>query len=99
MKLNKSKIGRRSSREEKCRIKGNAVLDENYPCPNVNAEGHMDDKTQRGAADRSRINVKEDYELAYWTRTLEVSEDELRNAVQQVGTSVDAVKQYLGRAA
>ena len=59
----------------------------------------MDDKTQRGAADRSRINVKEDYELAYWTRTLEVSEDELRNAVQQVGTSVDAVKQYLGRAA
>ena len=37
----------------------------------------MDDKTQTGAADRSRINVNEDYELAYWTRTLEVPEDEL----------------------
>jgi hypothetical protein len=63
------------------------------------AEEHMDDKTQTGEADRSRINVNEDYELAYWTRTLEVPEDELRNAVRQVGTSVEAVKKYLGRPA
>ena len=62
-------------------------------------EEDMDDKTQKGAADRSRINVNEDYELAYWTRTLEVPEDELRNAVQQVGTSVEAIKKYLGRTA
>ena len=37
----------------------------------------MDDKTKTGAADRNRINVNEDYEVAYWTRTLEVPEDEL----------------------
>ena len=59
----------------------------------------MDDKTQRGAADRSRININEDYELAYWTRTLEVPEDELRNAAQQVGTSGEALKKYLERPA
>ena len=59
----------------------------------------MDDKTQQGAADRSRINLNEDHEIAYWTRNLEVPEDELRNAVQQVGMSVEAVKKYLGRSA
>ena len=59
----------------------------------------MDDKSQTGTPDRTRINVNEDYERVYWARTLEVPEDELRNAVQQVGTSVEAVKKYLGRPA
>jgi len=52
----------------------------------------MHDKSQTGVPDRSRININEDYERVHWARTLEVPEDELRNAVQQVGTSVEAVR-------
>ena len=59
----------------------------------------MHDKSQTGVPDRSRININEDYERVHWARTLEVPEDELRNAVQQVGTSVEAVRKYLGRQA
>jgi hypothetical protein len=59
----------------------------------------MHDKSQTGVPDRSRININADYERVHWARTLEVPEDELRNAVQQVGTSVEAVRKYLGRPA
>lgn len=54
-----------------------------------------DDKNNRGSQDRSRINTSEDYELDYWTAKFGVSRDELRNAVDQVGSSADAVEEYL----
>ena len=50
-----------------------------------------DDKTNRGTQDRARINVHEDYELRDWSKRLGVTPDDLRKAVQQVGTSADAV--------
>ena len=56
-----------------------------------------DAKTKLGTLDRKQINLKGDYEVRYWTRTLEVSQDNLREAVAQAGTSVEAVKKYLGR--
>lgn len=56
-----------------------------------------DDKTQRTPADASRISLEEDYEVAYWTDALDVGEDQLREAVDAVGNSADAVKAYLGR--
>jgi hypothetical protein len=56
-----------------------------------------DDKSKAGAADRSRINVNEDYEVKYWTGALNVSEEKLKDAVSKVGTSVEAVKKHLGR--
>jgi hypothetical protein len=37
-----------------------------------------DDKSNRGAQDRSRVNVREDYELRYWTRKWGVTEVELK---------------------
>jgi len=49
------------------------------------------------AADRSRINVNEDYELRYWTKALGVSEEELREAVRKYGTSAEAVRSHLGK--
>lgn len=55
-----------------------------------------DDKTHRGAGDRNRINVREDYELRDWSKRLGVSPDELKKAVQQVGTSTEAVRKHLG---
>jgi len=54
-----------------------------------------DDKTKRGPADSSRINVNEDYEVTYWTGALECTKDELEEAVKAVGTSSKAVREYL----
>jgi uncharacterized protein DUF3606 len=49
-----------------------------------------DDKTNRGAADRNRINIHEEYEVRDWSKRLGVSPEELKKAIQQVGTSADA---------
>jgi hypothetical protein len=54
-----------------------------------------DDKTKRGPQDRARINVHEDYEVAYWTEKFGVTADELRDAVSKAGTSADAVEKEL----
>jgi len=55
-----------------------------------------DDKTNNGAQDRSRINVNEPYEVAYWTRELGVSEALLREAVAAAGVSAENVRKYFG---
>lgn len=57
-----------------------------------------DDLSNRGAQDRSRINVNEAHELRYWTEALNVSEQQLRVAVAAVGVSAEAVRQFLNRA-
>lgn len=54
-----------------------------------------DDKQNIGAADRSRISLSEDYEVRDWTAALGVSEQELREAIDAVGNSADAVRAYL----
>ena len=54
-----------------------------------------DDKADRGAQDRARINVNQDYEVRDWAKSLGVSEHDLRNAVQTVGDRADKVKEYL----
>ncbi|MFJ1300029.1 DUF3606 domain-containing protein [Pseudomonadota bacterium AL_CKDN230030165-1A_HGKHYDSX7] len=56
-----------------------------------------DDLQNRGPQDRSRINVREQWEVDYWTKELGVSTDALRDAVTQAGTSVEKVKAYLQR--
>lgn len=37
------------------------------------------------------IDVRQDEDVAYWTQTLGVSEEELRRTVAEVGDAVDAV--------
>lgn len=54
-----------------------------------------DDKNEVGVPDRTRINLSEDYEVRDWTKSLGVSEDELREAVDAVGNSADKVREYL----
>ena len=56
-----------------------------------------DDKTQTGSPDRDRINMSEDYEVQYWTKALGVSADELRAAVNAVGSTSEAVRRHLGK--
>lgn len=54
-----------------------------------------DDKQAVGSPDRDRISLSEDYEIRDWTTSLGVSEAELREAVDAVGNSADAVRAYL----
>jgi len=56
-----------------------------------------DDRTKKGPADSSRINVNEDYEIAYWTDALGCTKDQLKKAVEAVGTSAKAVREYLNK--
>jgi hypothetical protein len=55
----------------------------------------FDDKTNRGPADRARINVHEAYEVAYWTKELGVTKEKLIEAVGKVGVMADKVRAYL----
>lgn len=54
-----------------------------------------DDLKNRGPQDRSRINVHEDHEVRYWTQELNVTKEELAQAVKAVGVSAQAVRDYL----
>ena len=56
-----------------------------------------DDLKDRGAQDRSQVNVQEDYEVRYWTQKWGVSKEQLTAAVQKVGVSVSAVARELGK--
>jgi hypothetical protein len=58
-----------------------------------------DDLRKRGPEDRSRINVNEPWELKYWSKTLGVTPDRLKEVVRQVGTRTDDVEQYLSSTA
>lgn len=54
-----------------------------------------DNLNNRGPADRTRVNVNEDYEARYWANKWGVSEDELRDAVRRVGVMADDVERAL----
>jgi hypothetical protein len=56
-----------------------------------------DDKTKTGSQDRSRIAMGEDYEVEYWTKKFRVSREVLADAVESVGTSAQAVADFLGK--
>lgn len=58
-----------------------------------------DDKRMTGSPNRDRINLSEDHEIRDWIRSLGFSEQELREAVDAVGNSADAVRAYLGSVA
>jgi hypothetical protein len=46
-----------------------------------------DDKSIRGAQDRKRVNVNEDYELRDWAKKFGVTPDELKKAVAMSATT------------
>ncbi len=43
----------------------------------------------------ARIDVQDQHEVGLWSRVLKVDEETLRCAVDAVGPSVEAVRQYL----
>jgi hypothetical protein len=56
-----------------------------------------DDLKDRGARDRSRVNVHEEYEVRYWTEKWGVTREQLVAAVQKAGVSAQAVASELGK--
>ena len=49
----------------------------------------------RGAQDRARISMSEDHEVRFWTNKFGVSREELEEALQAVGSSAQAVADFL----
>ena len=54
-----------------------------------------DDRNKSGGQDRERINVNQDYELRDWSKSLGVTPERLKEAVQAVGDRADKVREYL----
>lgn len=57
----------------------------------------MDNTKKTGSPDSKTINLSEDYEVAYWTKELGVSKQQLTDAIASVGKSADAVREYLNK--
>jgi hypothetical protein len=55
-----------------------------------------DDKTKRGPADSSKINMSEDYEVRDWTEKFGCTKEQLAAAVKKVGNGAKAVEAELG---
>jgi uncharacterized protein DUF3606 len=54
-----------------------------------------DDTSVRSGTDRNKINTSQDHEVRYWAKELGISQEELRAAVQAVGSSVAKVRDYV----
>ena len=54
-----------------------------------------DDLFNRGGSDRTRVNINEEHEVRHWTRKFGCSEQQLKEAVSQVGVMASDVEAYL----
>jgi hypothetical protein len=54
-----------------------------------------DDLNKRGGQDRTRIDVNQDYELRDWAKKYGVTPQQLKEAVQAVGTGASDVEKHL----
>jgi len=58
-----------------------------------------DDRSLRGPQDRQRINLSEDYEVAYWSKKWDISREQLAEAVRKAGPMSADVAKMLGKEA
>lgn len=54
-----------------------------------------DDTTQRGGQDPQRINVSHDGDLRDWTKKLDATPEQIKEAVHAVGNRADDVEMHL----
>lgn len=54
-----------------------------------------DDKSKTRPQDASRVNVNEQYEVAYWSQKFGVTPDALKQAVKKVGVIAKDVEKEL----
>jgi hypothetical protein len=57
------------------------------------------DRLNRGQPDPSNINMREDYEVRYWTRHPGTTHEELQRVVDRAGNSARAVAKEFGKSA
>lgn len=57
-----------------------------------------DDRSKRGPGDRQRVNMSEDYEVAYWSKKWGVTREQLAEAVKKAGPMSADVAKALGKA-
>lgn len=55
----------------------------------------MDNKYVCFPQDSTRVNVKEDYELRYWSERFGISQEKLREVVSEVGPLAGAIDEHL----
>jgi hypothetical protein len=53
-----------------------------------------DDKSNRGQQDRDRIDVNDPDELRNWSKSLNMTPEEIKEAVRVVGTSAAKVREH-----
>ncbi|HSU56744.1 MAG TPA: DUF3606 domain-containing protein [Candidatus Dormibacteraeota bacterium] len=58
-----------------------------------------DDKSNPGQTDVVRVNIHEPDNIRDWAKRLQIDEDQLKETVQAVGTSVHAIKKALAEKA
>lgn len=56
-----------------------------------------DSKDKTNSPDNKRIDIHDRNEVRNWTKALNISEEELKRAVEAVGTSAAKVRAHLGR--
>jgi hypothetical protein len=54
-----------------------------------------DNKGNRGAPDRDRIDIHDPDEVRNWTKSLGVSKEKLQEAVRAVGDRAEKVREHL----
>lgn len=54
-----------------------------------------DNKKLTGTPDSTRIDIHDPNEVRNWSKSLDCTKPELERAVQEVGTSADAVRRHL----
>jgi hypothetical protein len=55
----------------------------------------MGKQPKRDYSDKTRIDLNQPYQVAYWKQRFGVSDQELEDAVQAVGTLVEKIEAYL----
>jgi len=51
-------------------------------------------ENERRPTDLANVNINEEWELRWWARELGLSEDQLREAVKEVGTATTKLREY-----
>ena len=54
-----------------------------------------DNKDLRNSPDNRRIDLNDRDEVRNWSKSLQITEEELRRAIERVGNSADKVREHL----
>lgn len=52
------------------------------------------EQDDRRPKDMANVNINEEWELRWWARELSLSQDQLRQAVREVGTATTKLREY-----